>query len=243
MTSANERHRGRVRLADVACARGDDHCRDGVDANGFAHFRANDDAYGSHWRHLPIRIRQFAEHLRCVHRLDARRRQLELARIVEPHRVFDDEASLSARSGSTRGTPSKVRSSNAGHTVPRVVSPCVSSVRIATEAAAERRAACGNRIVDDDPGHVGLRLDFQVHARDVAARSTGPGVFCCTGVTLARDFVPARQRRLQRNRRDALQRHPRLAVAVLRELQVCALRAATAGVLANGLAPSSAVHA
>ena len=42
--------------------------------------------------------------------------------------------------------------------------------RVAREAAAEDAGACGDRVVDDDPGHVGLRVDLERHARDVAAR-------------------------------------------------------------------------
>src|SRR5688500_2428945 len=40
-------------------------------------------------RHLDTRVRRLAEALGRVHRLDARRRQREGARVVEPHRVLD----------------------------------------------------------------------------------------------------------------------------------------------------------
>src|SRR4030095_3299107 len=52
--------------------------------------------------------------------------------------------------------------------------------RVAAETAAERRAARWQRIVDDHPRHVGLRLDFDPHARD------GPAPPCALPLPLER---------------------------------------------------------
>src|SRR6266851_6711555 len=46
------------------------------------------------WRNLERRIRQFTEHLWLVERLDARRRQLESAGLIEANRIFDIELPL-----------------------------------------------------------------------------------------------------------------------------------------------------
>src|SRR5450631_1959728 len=44
--------------------------------------------------HLPVFDRVLAHHFRRIHRLDMRRRHMERPRVVEPHGVFDNEASL-----------------------------------------------------------------------------------------------------------------------------------------------------
>ena len=161
----------------------------------------------------PSRVRQLAEHLRRVHRLHARGGKIEHARIVEAHGVFGDEASFRhvAEIRAVRDERALLERGPYGALPPLALR---GKRRVAAQAAAESRAPCRQRIVDHDPGHIGLRFHFERDARDVAAPPLGR----CLPLDRryrARDAIAARQRLLERDRRDALQRDPRRAGAVL----------------------------
>ena len=87
-------------------------------------------------------------------------------------------------------------------------------LRIAAQPRAENRRPARHRIIDHDPGHVRLRLDFKAHAHRVSATqfTRHPGFHGCDG---ADNPVAAGKRLLQRDRGTALHRDPRLAAAVL----------------------------
>src|SRR5215471_12739573 len=119
------------------------------------------------WHHRPIRIRILTQHLRRVHRLDVRRGQMERSGVVEPDRVLDNELAFGyvtvIRTEAFEGALF-VR----GPDRALLFLALREQGRVAAEAAPEHGAPRRDRIVDDDPGHVRLRLDFEMHARDIA---------------------------------------------------------------------------
>src|SRR5450755_4980046 len=102
---------------------------------------------------FPIRVRILAEHFRRVHRLDVGCGQVERPRIVEPHRVFDDETSLGhitvIRAEALEGSLLECRPYGAALRL-----ALCEQRRVAAEPTTEDRAAGGDRIVDHDPRHV-----------------------------------------------------------------------------------------
>src|SRR5208282_1293831 len=151
-----------------------------------------------------------------------RRRQMKLSWIVESYRVLEHEPSL--------WYIAKVRPIGCERAF-LIGGPHRTALdlalrqerRVAAEPTTERRAAGWNRIVDDHPCHVRLGLHFEVHARDIATTPFALDLLLHRG-HLARNPVTGRHRLSQRDRRNALQRDPWLAAAIVRQCEIGALR-------------------
>src|SRR5258708_11303289 len=160
-------------------------------------------------------IRQFAEHLRRVHRLDASRRQLETAPIVHTNGVLDHPGSLGneavvsvkgIETASLGGRPDESALDFSGRQY----------LRILAEPAAENRCTARNRIIDHHPRHVRLRLDIEAHTHRVSTTQFTRHL-CFHRRNGADNPVAAGKRLPQGNRGAALHRDPGLAAAVLKD--------------------------
>src|SRR5881397_1908382 len=160
------------------------------------------------WRNANCFIGNLAEHFRGVHRLYPRSGHLEDAVAVQAHRVLDGKGPF--RHVFVVGTESLERPLLENRPDPALPLFAPSrEPRVTAETRTEDGGAGGNRVVDDDPRHVGLCFDLESHAHDVPL---APGALRLPfdrrqGLF---DAVAARERLLERNRRETLDGHPGL---------------------------------
>ena len=122
------------------------------------------------------RVRHLGEHLGCVHRLDARRRQLEVAGIVRSARcirrstALRHEAVVGAEGVEAPLLEGRARRSRCA------ARPAVSSCDSPPRPLPRMVAPAGTGSSTHHPGHVRLRLDLEPHADHVAAASSRPAL-------------------------------------------------------------------
>ena len=179
--------------------------------DGRASAAATSAAPPAHGATSSARVRDLAEHVGRVERLDARRRQREASGLAQAHGVLDGEAAL--RHEVVVGAEAVERALDEDRRDAVVgFSPAASSADSRAEAGAEVGGAGRDRIVDDDPGHVALGVDLEPHAQHVAAAGRARRARLDRRHRLG-DAVAGGERRGQRQGGAGLDGRPRPAAA------------------------------